>query len=71
LAAVRSSIERVDRGGTVAVATTKHGQAPAVASALILARLHGVIGIIAGLDQVFIATQTSAQSRGIVGVLSH
>jgi transcriptional regulator of arginine metabolism len=68
--AVRGVITRVDRGGTLVVAHTKPGQAPALAGDLMRAHLHEVIGVIAGQDQVFVATQTSGQARGLAELLT-
>lgn len=55
--------------GALAVLLTQPGSAPAVARAIDLARLPGVLGTLAGDDTVFLAAAKGCSTRGLLATL--
>jgi transcriptional regulator of arginine metabolism len=69
-AAVAGLVSGVATNGSLVVIRTFPGSAPAVARAIDLARLAGVLGTIAGDDTVFVAPARGRGSRALVRRLS-
>lgn len=66
---LRGSVHSVARGGTIVVARTEAGHAPAVARRIDDAKLPLVIGTIAGHDSVFLAAGSAGEARSLERVL--
>ncbi len=69
-AALRGLVSSVATNGSLVVIRTLPGSAPAVARAIDLARLPGVLGTIAGDDTVFVAPERGRGAAALAGRLS-
>ena len=69
-AAVSGLVSAVSTNGSLVVIRTLPGSAPAVARAIDLARLPGVLGTIAGDDTVFVAPARGRGAAGLSGRLA-
>jgi transcriptional regulator of arginine metabolism len=69
-AAVAGLVASVTTNGSVVVVRTVPGSAPAVARAIDLARLPGVLGTLAGDDTVFVAPARERGGRTLAGRLA-
>jgi transcriptional regulator of arginine metabolism len=69
-AAVRGLVTSVAANGHLVVIRTRPGSAPAVARAIDLARLPGVLGTIAGDDTIFVAPARERRSRALADRLA-
>lgn len=65
--ALRGLVSRVDSNGSLVVVRTHPGSAPAVARAIDLARVEGLLGTIAGDDTVFVAPARGPGARSLAG----
>ncbi len=63
--ALRELVSQVSTNGSLVVVRTHPGSAPAVARAIDLARLEGVLGTIAGDDTVFVAPARLPRGRAL------
>jgi transcriptional regulator of arginine metabolism len=69
LAAVRDMVSAVSANASLVVVRTRPGGAPAVARAIDLAGLPGVLGTIAGDDTVFVAPEGAVRPRTLAARL--
>ncbi len=69
LSALRGLVGSVTANGSLVVVRTRPGSAPAVARAIDLARLDGVLGTIAGDDTIFVAPSRERAGRGLAARL--
>ena len=69
LAAVREMVSGVTANASLVVVRTRPGGAPAVARAIDLAGLPGVLGTIAGDDTVFVAPEGAVRPRALAARL--
>jgi transcriptional regulator of arginine metabolism len=69
LASVRGMVTTVQANASLVVVRTRPGGAPAVARAIDLAGLPGVLGTIAGDDTVFVAPEGAVRPRTLAGRL--
>ena len=69
LAGFRDVITLVRRGGNLVVIHAQPGHAPAIAAEVAASGLPEIMGAIAGVDTVFIATQTSGQARTLMKLI--
>jgi transcriptional regulator of arginine metabolism len=69
-AAVSGLVATVDTNGSLVVIRTAPGSAPAVARAIDLARVPGVLGTIAGDDTVFVAPSRGRGAGALSGKLA-
>jgi transcriptional regulator of arginine metabolism len=60
-------VAAVECNGALIVVRTESGSAPAIARAIDLARLPGVLGTIAGDDTIFIAPSRERSARAVAG----
>jgi transcriptional regulator of arginine metabolism len=65
--ALRGLVSQVVCNGSLVVVRTHPGSAPAVARAIDLARIPGVLGSIAGDDTVFVAPEREPRARSLAG----
>lgn len=69
LAALRGLTRSVTANGWLVVVRTRPGSAPAVARAVDLARLEGVLGTLAGDDTIFVAPSRERGARALAARL--
>jgi transcriptional regulator of arginine metabolism len=69
MGAVRGLVASVAANGHLVVIRTRPGSAPAVARAIDLARIAGVLGTIAGDDTIFVAPARERRARALAGRL--
>lgn len=67
--ALRRNLLSAERGGPLAVIHTRRGQAEALTRDIENLHLPYILGTIARIDTVFIATQSSGRARELVGML--
>jgi transcriptional regulator of arginine metabolism len=65
--ALRGLVSQVSCNGSLVVVRTHPGSAPAVARAIDLARVPGILGTIAGDDTVFVAPSREPRARSLAG----
>lgn len=65
-ASLRDAVVRSDCSGGLVIIHTRPGMAHAVALELAQSELHEVLGSIAGVDTVFVATPTSGHARSLL-----
>ena len=69
LSSLRNRIISLHRGGTLVIIRTGPGYGPAVAAEIAAAGLPHLLGVVAGVDSVFLATETATQSRMLLKLI--